>query len=382
MAPFARTDTSMLGHWWWTVDRWLLLSLSIIIGAGLLLTIGASVAVAERLGLPSFHFAERQMIYLAATLMVMFAISLASPKTIRRLAVGLLPVFFVLMVAAAFMGPEIKGSQRWLPIGSFTLQPSEFLKPAFVVVCAWMFAEQMRNPAFPGRKVAIALFLAIVAVLAMQPDIGQTILITAVWMAQFFLAGLPMIWVISLGVLAVAGFAAAYLTLPHVASRVDRFLDPSKGDTYQIDTALNAFRTGGLFGRGPGEGMVKRVLPDAHTDFIFAVAGEEFGVIICLLLLLVFAVIVVRGLVKLLEEEDPFIFLSTAGLLMVFGLQAYINIGVNLAILPSKGMTLPFVSYGGSSMMAMGVTMGMLLALCRRRNFKPAARRPSHGGRA
>ncbi len=372
MAPFTRTDRSLLGQWWWTVDRWLLLSLFILIGSGLLLTIGASVAVAERLGLNSFHFAERQVVYLAITLCIMFAISLASPKSVRRIAVVMLPICLGLVLAAALVGPEIKGSQRWLPIASFTLQPSEFLKPAFVVVCAWMFSEQMREPSFPGRKIAIALYLAVAASLVLQPDIGQTILITLVWLGQFFLAGLPMIWVLGCGVVCVLGVIAAYVFLPHVTSRIDRFLDPSTGDTYQIDTALNAFRTGGLFGRGPGEGLVKRVLPDAHTDFIFAVAGEEFGVILCLGLLLVFAVIVVRGLINLVKEHDPFVFLATSGLLMQFGLQAYINIGVNLAVLPSKGMTLPFVSYGGSSMLAIGVTMGMILALCRQQNYVPA----------
>lgn len=367
MSAFARTDTSILSHWWWTVDRWMLLCLSMLIGFGLLLTIGASVSVAERLGLSSFHFAERQVFFLAATIAVMFGISLCSPITVRRIAAVGLPVTLALVVLVAFVGPEVKGARRWLPLGSFTLQPSEFLKPFLIVTCAWMFAEQMRDPKFPGRRIAIMLFVLSAGALVIQPDIGQTFLVALTWMAQFFLAGLPLIWV---GVLVAAGvtaICAAYLLLPHVASRIDRFINPGTGDTYQIDTALNAFRTGGLFGRGPGEGLVKRVLPDAHTDFIFAVAGEEFGVLACLGLLLIFGVIVIRGLVNLLQENDPFTYLATAGLLIQFGVQAYINMGVNLALLPSKGMTLPFVSYGGSSMLALGVTMGMILALTRRR---------------
>ncbi len=375
MTVFSRTDSSLISHWWWTVDRWLLLSLSVLIGFGLLLTIGASVAVAERLGLDSFHFAERQVVFLVLTIALMFMISLASPKTVRRMAVIGFPLCLALVVIAGLFGPEVKGSQRWLPVGSFTLQPSEFLKPLFIIVCAWMFSEQMRKPNFPGRKIAIALYMVTAAALVMQPDIGQTFLITVVWGAQFFLAGLPMLWVVLLVAVGILGLAAAYTFLPHVTSRIDRFLNPGTGDTYQIDTALNAFRTGGLFGRGPGEGLVKRVLPDAHTDFIFAVAGEEFGVIACLGLLLIFGVIVIRGLLSLLKENDPFIYLATAGLLIQFGVQAYINIGVNLAVLPSKGMTLPFVSYGGSSMLALGLTMGMILALTRQQTrYRPTRR--------
>jgi cell division protein FtsW len=355
----------MMGRWWWTVDRWLLFSLAILIGFGLLLTIGASVAVAERLGLNSFHFAERQMAFLAVALVAMFAISLASVKTIRRIAVVMFPVCLVLMALASLIGPEIKGAQRWLPLGPFTLQPSEFMKPAFIVVSAWMFAEQDRDRTFPGWKIATALYLLVATILMSQPDFGQTALVTVVWLAQFFLAGLPMIWVAVVVAVSIVAILAAYNLLPHVASRIDRFLDPSSGDTYQVDTALNAFRSGGLFGRGPGEGLVKRVLPDSHTDFIFAVAGEEFGTLVCVGLVALFAVIVVRVLLNLLKEQDYFVFLATAGLVTLFGLQAFINIGVNLALLPAKGMTLPFVSYGGSSLMAISITMGMVLALTR-----------------
>ncbi len=366
MTAFARTDTSVLGRWWWTVDRWLLFSLLILIGVGLILTFAASVAVAERLGLPSFHFAERQMAFLVVGLSLMFTISLASVKTVRRMAVVMFPLFLVLVAAATVFGPEIKGSQRWLPIGGFTLQPSEFLKPAFVIVSAWMFAEQDRIRDFPGWRIATALYLLVVTLLISQPDFGQTVLVTVVWLAQFFLAGLPLFWVLGFALAGLLGVVAAYSLIPHVASRIDRFLDPATGDTYQIDTALNAFRAGGLFGRGPGEGLVKRVLPDSHTDFIFAVAGEEFGALMCVGLVALFAVIVVRALLNLLKEEDYFVFLATAGLIIQFGLQAFINIGVNLAVLPAKGMTLPFVSYGGSSLLSLCIALGMVLALTRR----------------
>lgn len=380
MTAFARTDTSLMGRWWWTVDRWLLFSLAILIAVGLLLTIGASVAVADRLGLHSFHFAERQMVFLALALVLMFSVSLASVKTVRRIAVLMLPVCLVLMGLVSLFGPEIKGAQRWLPLGPFTLQPSEFMKPAFIVVSAWMFAEQDRNRSFPGWRIATALYLLVALLLISQPDFGQTALVTVVWMTQFFLAGLPMLWVVVMVGAGLIAVFAAYSLLPHVASRIDRFLDPSTGDTYQVDTALNAFRAGGLFGRGPGEGLVKRVLPDSHTDFIFAVAGEEFGALACVGLVILFGVIVVRVLLNLFKEQDYFVFLATAGLITLFGLQAFINIGVNLALLPAKGMTLPFVSYGGSSLMAISLTMGMVLALTRCN--APGARGAGLPGRA
>lgn len=366
MITFARSDNSLLSRWWWTVDRWLILALLLLISAGFLMTFAASTAVAERLNLQSLHFVKRQAMFILAALGIMFGVSLMSERGIRRLAVLLLPVAIGLMVLTLFIGPDIKGATRWLSLGSFTIQPSEFLKPVFVVAVGWMFAEEFKNPSFPGRKIALVVFTIAIALLVMQPDFGQTALLTATFIAQFILAGLPLMWLGGLAAVGIGGSIAAYLLVPHVQSRIDRFLDPASGDTYQIDTALNAFRAGGLFGRGPGEGAVKKVLPDAHTDFIFAVAGEEFGTIACIAILSVFAVIVIRGLAQLMEEENPFILLAASGLLTMFGLQAIINIGVNLALLPSKGMTLPFISYGGSSLLALGLAMGMVLALTRK----------------
>lgn len=369
MISFARSDTSLVSRWWWTIDRWMLLALGVLFSVGILLVLAASPAVADRLGLASFHFAQRQMVFLGLAMLIMFGFSLLTPLQIRRICTVMLPVFLLLILLTVTVGPEIKGASRWLQIGSFTLQPSEFMKPAFVVVCAWMFAEEFKNPAFPGKRIAAALFVIVATLLALQPDMGQTMLLGIVWSAQLFMAGLPVLWVSLLVCAGVAGGVTAYLTMPHVASRIDRFLDPSSGDTFQIDTALNAMRAGGLFGRGPGEGAVKRVLPDAHTDFIFAVAGEEFGTIAVLGILLLFAAIVIRGLARILEEQDPFVFLAATGLFILFGIQALINMAVNLALLPSKGMTLPFISYGGSSMLAIAITMGMILALTRRNRF-------------
>lgn len=364
---FGRTDTSVIGRWWWTVDRWTIAALFVLVGIGLLLTMAASPAVADRIGADSFHFVRRQFMFLMPALMVLITVSLLSPRQVRRLGTVGFAGAVMLLVAVLFIGPEVKGSTRWLSVAGISIQPSEFIKPTFAVIAAWMFAESRLNPGFPGRIVACALFALVALLLLLQPDVGQTLIITAIWGTQFFLAGLPMMLVVVLGVLAVFGGIGAYFTFSHVQSRIDRFLDPSSGDSYQVTTALNAFQSGGVFGRGPGEGRVKLVLPDAHTDFILAVAGEEFGVVMCLAVLAVFAFIVLRGFSRLMREENLFVVLASAGLLVQFGLQAIINMASTLRLMPTKGMTLPFISYGGSSMLALALGMGMVLALTRKR---------------
>ena len=368
---FSRVDTSVVGRWWWTVDRGILLAIALLITVGTILGLAASPAVASRLGLDSHHFVQRQFIYLVPAIAVMLGVSLLAPVSVRRLAAIMFLVLIPMMILTMIMGAEIKGSRRWLRIASLTVQPSEFLKPAFIVVSAWMLAEGRRNLAFPGIRISAILFGLVIGLLLLQPDFGQTALISAVWLSQLFLAGMPWFWVWAGSLSAVAGGFIAYSMVGHVASRINRFFDPTSGDTYQVDTALNAFRTGGLFGRGPGEGVVKQVLPDAHTDFIFAVAGEEFGLIVCLFVAGLFAFVVLRGISRLMQENDLFIVLAAGGLLIMFGLQAMINIGVNLNLLPSKGMTLPFVSYGGSSLLALAIAMGMVLAMTRIRVGAP-----------
>jgi cell division protein FtsW len=364
---FGRTDTSTLGRWWWTVDRWTFAALFLLIMIGAFLTMAASPAVAERIGADSFHFIRKHFIFGLPSLALIVIISLQNPLMIRRIAtIGFLGAL-ALTAATLMIGAEIKGATRWLNLPGMTIQPSEFLKPTFAVVTAWMFAEQKRHDNFPGNLVAMALFGIVIMLLLAQPDVGMTLIVAAVWFAQFFLAGLQIFWVVLLGALGIAGIVGAYFAFPHVALRVDRFLDPSSGDAYQITTALNAFKNGGLFGRGPGEGRVKLVLPDAHTDFILAVAGEEFGVIACLIILMIFAFIVLRGMARMLHEENLFIVLATSGLLVQFGLQAIVNMASTLRLMPTKGMTLPFISYGGSSMLALALGMGMVLALTRRR---------------
>lgn len=363
---FGRADDSLLSRWWWTVDRWLILAVLLLFALGFLLILAASMPVAERLGLESFHFAKRQLVFLMMAFGTMITISILSEGNARRLSLALLPICLGLVALTLFIGPEIKGATRWLQIGSFTLQPSEFLKPAFVVTSAWLLAGSLEDRSFPGRQLAFLLFVLVVVLLMLQPDVGQTALISGVFLGQLMLAGLPLLWLGVMSAGSVAALTMGYFTIPHVQNRIDIFFDPASGDTYQIDTALNAFRAGGMFGRGPGEGLVKRILPDAHSDYIFAVAGEEFGALACLVILGLFAVIVIRGLARLLEEEDVFRLLAVSGLLALFGLQALINMGVNLGVLPSKGMTLPFVSYGGSSLLALAITMGLVLALTRK----------------
>jgi cell division protein FtsW len=272
-----------------------------------------------------------------------------------------------LLVLTLTGGTEIKGARRWLSVGGISLQVSEFVKPAFAVTAAWMFAARRLGEDIPGNIVATVLLLVVLSLLLAQPDVGQSVVVVAVWVSQLFLAGLPMVWVALAMLICVGGLATAYFVFPHVASRIDRFLNPQSGDTFQVDRALEAFMNGGMFGTGPGAGTVKSHLPDAHADFVFAVLGEEFGLLACLLLVAVFAAIVLRGFIRALQDSDLFIVLATTGLLVQFALQALINMASAVNLMPPKGMTLPFVSYGGSSVLAIAFGMGMVLALTRRR---------------
>jgi cell division protein FtsW len=331
--------------------------------------LAASPAVAERIGASSRNmFIVKQVVYLAVAAAVMVGFSLLSMRGVRRMALLGCAGALALTAATLVVGVEIKGARRWLPVPGLSLQPSEFLKPCFAVVAAWLIAEgKAPGSRFPGALLAIALFGLIAVILKSQPDIGMLLVISAVFFAQFFVAGLNLFVVGLAGLVGVAGAIGAYAVFPHVRSRVERFLDPAAGDNYQVTVAMEAFGHGGMFGRGPGEGRVKNVLPDAHADFVFAVAGEEFGMVVCLVILVLFAFVVVRGLVKLLAENDLFVVLASAGLLTQFGLQSFVNMASSLHLIPTKGMTLPFVSYGGSSVFAIAMGMGMLLALTRRR---------------
>ena len=367
MSTFPRTDTSLIGRWWWTVDRWTLTALAAIALIGALMTLAASPPVAERLGLDTFHFVRRQFLFLLLALAVMLATSLLTSGSIRRLAAVVFAVTLVFMVAVLITGEEINGARRWLRLGTLSIQPSEFIKPAFAVVAAWMFAKRRQDEHFPGDAITAGFFILVASCLLLQPDVGMSILVAAVWGAQLLLAGLPLTLVAMVALLFLSGAVAAYFTFTHVRIRVDSFLDPSVGDNYQVMRSRDAFRNGGLFGRGPGEGRIKEILPDAHADFIFAVTGEEFGLMVCLLLVGLFAFVVLRGFSRVFRDNDLFVLLAVAGLLVQFGLQAIINMASSLQLMPPKGMTLPFISYGGSSTLALAWGLGMVLALTRER---------------
>lgn len=376
-----RTDQSLFGRWWWTVDRVTLVMLMSLMLIGAILVAAASPAVAVRIHVEPFYFISRQYIFLALSLLVIFGVSLLPPQQVKRLAViGFLGSLF-LMLLLPFFGVEIKGARRWLSLFGMSIQPSEFLKPCFAVVTAWILSERHRLVGFPGFKISAALYGIVAFLLIIQPDFGMLVTVSAMWGIQFFLAGLPIFWLLLMGAGGTFGLWLAYTLVPHVHSRVERFLDPSSGDNYQIMKSLEAFGSGGLFGRGPGEGLVKQSIPDSHTDLIFAVAGEEFGAIACLIIIMIFAAVIVRGMRRIWGENDLFVMIAVTGLLAQFGIQAIINMGVAVKLLPAKGMTLPFLSYGGSSLLAIAIGMGMMLALTRRR-FSGALPRKKSKARA
>ena len=362
-----RSDRGLLAQWWFTVDRGLMMAVILLMATGVLISMAASPPVADRIGLDTFHFFRSQLVYLFPAVLVLIGVSFLSPRQTRRAGFLLFAGSLALMVAALFWGPEIKGAHRWINLGPLNLQPSELAKPGFVVVTAWLLAEQTRRPDIPAHLGAFLIAGLFFGLLLMQPDFGQTALMIMAFGAMLLIWGLPWILVAGLAGIVASGILIAYASVAHVRSRIDRFLDPDKGDTFQVDTAMQAFKNGGLMGAGPGGGEAKLILPDAHTDFTFAVVGEEFGLVACLVLMSLFAFIVLRILARAKSETDPFPALALSGLALVFGFQAIINMGVNVALLPAKGMTLPFISYGGSSLIGMAIAMGFVLSLARRR---------------
>src|SRR6185437_1273132 len=361
----SRAQRTPFGEWWWTVDKLTLAAVGALMLAGVVLSLAASPPVAARLGLDPCYFVNRHIIDLVPAISVMLAVSFLNPRQIRRLAVIGFVVSGAMVALTPVFGAEIKGARRGLVLFGMNVQPSEFLKPAFVILIAWLFGESAKRPDMPANTFALLMLLMVVALLVLQPDFGQTMLVVLVWSALFFVAGMRMVWVFGIAGIAGFGLLAAYYTVPHVARRIQHFLNPATGDTFNIDIATESFMRGGWFGRGPGEGTVKRILPESHTDFIFAVAGEEFGVALCLALVALFAFIVIRSLLRALRNEDLFSRFAASGLAILIGAQSAINVAVNLRLIPAKGMTLPFISYGGSSMISLAYAMGMLLALTR-----------------
>lgn len=367
---------SSLAVWVDTVDRTMIAAFLALIILGLVLSLAASPAVALKKGLPTYYFVERHALYAVLGVALMFAISFLSPKGVRRLALIVLGAALLAMVAVTIWGVERNGAQRWLSIWGHSIQPSEFAKPAFVVVIAWLFGEASRRKDVPALHLAILLWVAFVSLLALQPDIGQAALISTTAGALYLLAGLSLVGALALAAAGGMGMIFAYLNFGHVSARIDRFFSSEAFQNYQVQRAMQSFAEGGLFGRGPGEGTIKSNLPDAHTDFIFAVVAEEYGVAACLVIVALFAFIVLRALLSATDEPRTPDRLALQGLAIVIGLQAIINIGVNTGMLPPKGMTLPFISAGGSSLLALSITAGMILALTRWRPDPARVDRP------
>ncbi len=364
---FARTNRGLLSQWWWTVDRQMVGGVLALIGFGYLMAFAASPAVAQTIGKSIYYFANKQFVFLSLAGFVFLGVSMLSPKAIKYFALLLLVGALGGVIATLFFGVTVKGASRWLIIAGISVQPSEVLKPAFVVVTAWLFARQRAKFVAHDMWLAVALLLGTCALLAMQPDFGQTILLGLVWMCLFFLSGGSMKLIAAMASLGLLAGTYVYASYGYFRSRIDRFLDPSTGDTYQVDKAMDAIRSGGITGVGPGDGRVKSILPDAHADYVFAVAAEEGGLIIGCFIVFTFAFLVWRALWALRKEREHWVQLAASGLICLFGLQAIINLSVNLNLMPSKGMTLPFISYGGSSLLASAITMGMLVGLMRRR---------------
>ncbi len=365
MNVFDRTERGLLSRWWWTVDRPMLAGLLLLSIYGVVMVFASSPPVALRLGFSSWHFVIRHALFLLPAALCLFGASLLSPRGVQRLAIGLFGVAFILLVMTEFAGYETHGATRWINLGGVAIQPGEFIKPALVVLTALLLA---RRPGLQNALPAILLSALVAGLLLLQPAVGMALMVVALLSAQLFLAGLPWLWVASL--LGGGGVAVwqAYLWFPHVAQRFDRFLDPASGDSYQVGMALRAVASAAWFGSGPGEGRLKTMIPDAHSDFVFAVVAEEFGLVACLVLLGLFAFIILRGLQRTELVSDRFTMLAAAGLLIHFGLQAFINVSVNLSLLPATGVTLPFISYGGSALCALALGMGMFLALVRKRH--------------
>ena len=364
----ARSDNPVLPRWWSTVDRWTLGCVLALFGIGMLLGLAASPPLAAKNGFEPFHYVQRQAFFGCVAILVLFLTSMMSPTLVRRLAVIGFVCSFIALAGLPFFGTDFgKGATRWYSLGFASLQPSEFLKPGYIVVAAWFMAASDEIGGPPGKMYSFVLTVIIVLMLAMQPDFGQAALVLFGWGVVYFVAGAPIVLLVGLAGAVVLFGTVAYTNSEHFARRIDGFLSPDVDPTTQLGYATNAIREGGFFGVGVGEGEVKWSLPDAHTDFIIAVAAEEYGLVCVLAIIALYTTIVVRSLVRLMKERDPFIRLAGCGLACMIGVQAMINMGVAVRLLPAKGMTLPFVSYGGSSVIATGIAVGMLLAFTRTR---------------
>lgn len=385
---FSRMDRSFLGAWWWTVDRAMLGCVMALLVFGIALVATSSPAVAQKIGVSDYHFIKKHIIFLVPTLFLIIGGSMLSPRYVWRFASLILLGGCIMMVLVLFFGAEEKGARRWISILGFSLQPSEFVKPAFVVVAAWLIALQKKSiqkvssyqpdakkdGIFPGYYIAFSLYSFLLVLLIMQPDLGMSVVLTTVFAVQVFIAGLRFRYMAVLFAIGAAGLVAAYFSLHHVRSRMDRFFNPDSGDNYQVEASLAAIKKGGIIGVGPGQGVEKISLPDAHADFTFSVLVEEGGIAFAMILIALFLFILLRGFKRLQDTHDVFSVLAAGGLLAMFSIQSLIHMGSSVNLLPAKGMTLPFISYGGSSMISMGIAMGMVLALTRQKGRTSIAR--------
>lgn len=366
MVNFSRQSDNSFVKWLWTVDKVILLISFTLLLIGVVLGITASPAVARKINVDDYWFVRKQIIYVIGAIIGIFTLSLFRLKTIRRISIAGFVVLAIVLFLTLFFGFETKGARRWISIFGFSMQASEFMKPIFIVLTAWLLDCGKKYDYFPGMWVAIGMYAIFAVLLLCQPDVGTTILVTLIFGLQLFLAGLPIVIVGILSGLGVVALFVLYFTYPHFKARVDQFLYGSDETSYQINRAMEAFQNGNLVGKGPGEGTVKLHIPDAHTDFIFAVAGEEYGVWLCLIIIILFSFIVIRTLMSAKKETNLFVMYAEVGLAASFGLQAFINMASSLHIIPTKGMTLPFISYGGSSLLGSAITIGMLLAITRK----------------
>ncbi|KJV74819.1 cell cycle family protein [Orientia tsutsugamushi str. UT76] len=353
----------ILWRWWKSIDQYTVFLLCILSALSLMLVTTSGAAVANRIGVPQSYFASKHIFYVVLAVGTTFVVSFLNKTTIKRLAILGFILNIILLIFIKFYGNPIKGAKRWINIGGISLQPSEFVKPFFLVITGWLLSAIQSNEI--RFIVTIILYLIVALLLITQPDFGMLITISVAFGIQLFIAGIPLLWLLILICISIAGTAGAYSLLPHVKRRINSFLDPSNSENYQVMKSLQAFKNGGLYGKGPGEGLVKHMLPDSHTDFIFAVAGEELGAIVCLIIVAIFTFIVIYGFIKLLFEEDNYTIFVSSGILSQFGFQAIVNMCVSTNLLPTKGMTLPFISYGGSSSVAVAIGVGILLALTR-----------------
>jgi cell division protein FtsW len=362
---FSRAEKTPLAEWWWSIDRELLGALIMLLACGMVLSFGASPAVAERIGLDEWYFVLRHAMFVLLAIPVMVVTSLLSHRQVRFAALAALVVMTILLWATLHFGTEVKGARRWISVAGWSIQPTEFVKPAFAVIGAWLFSEYMIHRNVPGRTLATILMLGIVAALLLQPDLGQTALVMATWAVLLFFSGISWWVIIGLGGAAGGLLFGAYTLFPHFATRINSFINPEEGNTYQVDRALESLAEGGWFGRGPGESVANKLIPDAHADFVFSAAAGEFGILFCMGLVTLIGFIAIRAMIAAQRQTSLFARLAASTLAVQFAMQSGINLAVNLNLMPAKGMTLPFVSYGGTSMIAVAFGMGLMLALTR-----------------